>query len=416
VIRSVLGEGGTAVVYKAQHTRLNALVAVKVVEVEAAYAADAAARLKREAHVCAIIDDPRVPRVYDVGALPDGTPFIVMEMVAGRTLEAILAKGPLPVETAVAITRDLLRGLETVHQHGVVHRDIKPANVIVQFGNDDSSPARPRMSFDSLRVRLMDFGVSRTATTDAANPAITRHGAIVGTPHYMAPEQVAGDTADARADLYATGTMLYEMLAHRAAFEGDSVAEVVTAVMKRDFPPLRDLCPDIPSALDAVVTRAMAERPEDRFESARAMREALQAALVVPEVEEVTPLVLPRAPEAALPRPAPERSVAAIGLFAVTALGLLTALAMRAWPRDVEPQTTSVQMQNADSPQVPRVQETTPRPLVVEQLSPERASPRSDRRERTPRLGGHGSRARAREPSSHAEPWDEPVALPSNPY
>ena len=363
VIRSVLGEGGTAVVYEALHTRLNALVAMKVVEVEPLYAADAAARLRREAHVCAVIDDPRVPRVYDVGALPDGTPFIVMEMVAGPTLEAMLAKGRLRVEIAVAITRDLLRGLETVHQHGVVHRDIKPANVIVQIGNDAS-----------LRVRLMDFGVSRTATTDEANPAITRHGAIVGTPHYMAPEQVAGDTADARADLYATGAMLYEMLAHRAAFEGDSVAEVVTAVMRRDFPPLSSLCPDIPPALAAVVTRAMAARPEDRFESARAMREALQTALAVPEVEEVIPSLLARAPNGALPPGStPRRSFAAVGLLTATAIGLSTALTIMAWrSAEEQPAPAPIEVKEADAslPSQTRgwvsthAQGATPTPLV----------------------------------------------------
>jgi serine/threonine protein kinase len=291
----------------------------------------------------------------------------------------------------------------------VVHRDIKPANLIVQIGSDRS-----------LRVRLMDFGVSKTATTDAFNPVITHQGTIVGTPHYMGPEQLVGGAADARADLYATGTMLYEMLAHRAPFEGDSVAEVVTAVLRRDFPPLSSLWPDIPPALDAVVTRAMAARPEDRFESARAMREALHAALVVPEDEEVSPRLVARAPTGALrPRLTARRSVAAVGV--------MTALTLLAWPRIVEDHAAAhSEVQVADpSPAQraalkPLIEE---RPQASEKVQPlplEQNSQGSARLERHARASRHGHRVRTRDSSARAEPTtvlpDAPVALPPNPY
>jgi len=197
IVRGVLGEGGTAVVYEALHTRLGASVALKVVDIAEEYMEGARARLLREAHVCASLEDSHIPRVYDVGELPDGTPFVVMERVSGRTLENVLTKGALPLDVAVRITDDLLLAVEAIEKAGIVHRDVKPPNIILQSGGDGT-----------LRVRLMDFGVSKNVNAGGspgmmANPSLTQQGAIVGTPHYMAPEQIVGPTVDSRADLYA---------------------------------------------------------------------------------------------------------------------------------------------------------------------------------------------------------------------
>lgn len=270
VVRGVLGEGGTAVVYEALHTRLGASVALKVVDVSEEYMEGARQRLLREAQVCAGLEDAHIPRIYDVGALEDGTPYVVMERVSGRTLESVIAEGPLPFEVAVNIADDLLSAVEAIEKAGIVHRDIKPPNIILQTTAEGT-----------LRVRLMDFGVSKTvsATPDPSqsNPKLTQQGAIVGTPHYMAPEQIVGPSVDSRADLYGVGVVVYEMLAGRTPFEGQTTGEVVAAVLHTRPLALRKLR-EVHPALEGWVEKAMAPRRSDRFFTARGMREALKEA------------------------------------------------------------------------------------------------------------------------------------------
>jgi serine/threonine-protein kinase len=279
VIRGVLGSGGTSVVYEALHTRLDAPVAVKVAHVSLHGDEEAEQRLEREARVCAGIEDPRVPRVYDMGELEDGRPYLVMQKVSGTTLEELMAQGRIEARTALRIAREVLSALCAVHANGVVHRDVKPSNVIARFG-ERGFP----------RVHLMDFGVSKETTSRASSPSLTRPGAILGTPLYMAPEQMAGDPVDARADLYAVGVLLYEMLAGRAPFTGCSSAEIMAAVLRRDHPALDEVWPEAPAALVALVARAMAERAQERFASARDMRDALDASMYTVEAPEPAPL------------------------------------------------------------------------------------------------------------------------------
>ncbi|HEY6880945.1 MAG TPA: serine/threonine-protein kinase [Polyangiales bacterium] len=275
IVRGVLGEGGTAIVYEALHTRLGASVALKVIDVSDEFMEGAHARLLREAHVCASLEDPHIPRIYDVGELPDGTPYVVMERVSGRTLENVLVQGALPLDIAVQITEDLLLAVDAIERAGIVHRDIKPPNIILQTNAEGM-----------LRIRLMDFGVSKnvgnerepTQKTDVhANPSLTQHGAIVGTPHYMAPEQIVGPSVDTRADLYAVGVVAYEMMSGRTAFEGETTGDVVAAVLHTRPLSLRKLR-DVHEALDAWVDKAMSPRRSDRFQSARQMRDALREA------------------------------------------------------------------------------------------------------------------------------------------
>jgi eukaryotic-like serine/threonine-protein kinase len=273
IVRGVLGEGGTAVVYEALHTRLGASVALKVVDVSEEYMEGARARLLREAQVCASLEDPHVPRVYDVGELDDGTPYVVMERVSGRTLENVLSQGALPLDIAVHITEDLLHAVEAIEKAGIVHRDIKPPNIILQGSAEGT-----------LRVRLMDFGVSKTVEAAAepgmhsqSNPKLTQQGAIVGTPHYMAPEQIVGPSVDSRADLYAVGVVAYEMMGGRTPFEGQTTGEVVAAVLHTRPLPLRKLR-EVHTELEEWVEKAMAPRRADRFSSARVMREELREA------------------------------------------------------------------------------------------------------------------------------------------
>lgn len=268
IIRSVLGKGGTATVFEALHERLGSLVALKVMDVEPQYARDAAARLEREAQVCAAIDDAHIPKIYDVGELDDGTPFIVMEKVSGRTLDDLLEDGPLRAPVALSIARELMDALAAVHRVGFVHRDVKPANVIVQATEEGA-----------YRLRLMDFGVSKgiSRSQRISNPAITHEGMLVGTPHYMAPEQMSDEGLDERTDVYAAGVLLYELLTGRVPFDGKSTAEVMSAVMRHSHTPISTWCPAASPGLTRLVERAMAQRPADRFASAREMRDAIDA-------------------------------------------------------------------------------------------------------------------------------------------
>ena len=288
IIRGVLGSGGTSVVYEALHTRLDTAVALKVAHVSLHGDGDTERRLEREARVCAGLEDPRIPRVYDMGELPDGRPYLVMQKVAGQTLEELMAQGRLQPRTAMRIAREVLSALCAVHANGVVHRDVKPANVIARF-EDRSFP----------RVHLMDFGVSKETCARASEPTLTRPGAILGTPLYMAPEQMAGDPVDARADLYAVGVLLYEMLAGRAPFVGCSGAEIMAAVLRRDHPTLDQVWPEAPRGLVTLVSRAMAERPVERFTSASQMRDALDSVMYLvdpPETVRTTYAPPPKEP------------------------------------------------------------------------------------------------------------------------
>ena len=253
--------------YEAVHTTLNSAVALKVVNTRGPYGHNAAARLRREAELCAAVEDPHVPKVYDVGALPDGTPYLVMEKVVGPTLESLLLRGRLGMRLGTLVLRDLLRAVEAVQRAGVVHRDIKPSNIIVQFAAD-RTPS----------VRLMDFGVSRSLFfRKGTSAALTRRGTILGTPEYMAPEQIQDQLIDVRTDVYALGVVSYEMFAGRVPFEGEHPAEVVAAVLRREHKPLCLHRPEVPDELEALINRAMESAPAHRFKHAKAMRDELEA-------------------------------------------------------------------------------------------------------------------------------------------
>ena len=269
VIRGVLGEGGTAVVYDAFHTQLQKPVAVKMLNVYGRRAREARARLIREARICESVHDPRVPKVYFIDELDDGTPYMVMEKIEGPTLEKLIERGPIPVKTACNIAAQLLEGLGAIHARGVVHRDIKPSNIILQPRKDGT-----------VRVRLMDFGIGKITGESAPDvTGITRQGDIIGTPCYMPPEQLMAQTVDARVDLYAAGVVLYEMLTGKGPYEARSIAEVVAAVLRDDMPKVRSRRPDVPVAIEEVVSKATAKDPTARYASAERMKLALCAAL-----------------------------------------------------------------------------------------------------------------------------------------
>jgi serine/threonine protein kinase len=263
----VLGQGGSSIVYEALHTRLKVRVALKLLTIGGQHAEEAHKRMRREAELYALLDDPRIPRVYDVNELPDGTPYVVMEMVPGESLEELLLRqGALRPEHALRIAREILIVLASVHERGVLHRDVKPANVILKLGKGGPE-----------EVRLVDFGIAKMSTHGTGEEAVTQRGALVGTPHYMAPERLAGYPANASTDIYAVGIMLYEMLSGAVPFTGQSLAAIMAAVMRQVPAPLAQQGVEVTPALSRVVMKAMARAPEDRFASAREMLSELDA-------------------------------------------------------------------------------------------------------------------------------------------
>ena len=252
-----IGGGGMAEVVEAYDRKLDRRVAVKFLR-DGSGDTRARERFVREAQVAAGFTHPNVVRIYDVGEW-DGRPYLVMELVEGRTLAEILAtRGALPVAQALSVADSLLAALAAAHEQGLVHRDVKPANVLVGRNG---------------RVKLADFGIAKAM--QSATEGLTGTGQMIGTPAYLSPEQVEGRETTARTDLYAVGVVLYEMLTGAPPFGGDHPLAVALAHRDDPVPPIEERRSDVSPALAAAVTRALEKDPQQRFESAAAMRAAL---------------------------------------------------------------------------------------------------------------------------------------------
>ncbi|GAA2959692.1 Stk1 family PASTA domain-containing Ser/Thr kinase [Microbacterium schleiferi] len=265
-----IGRGGMASVYRGYDLTLGRDVAIKILNPELARDAGFRTRFRLEAQAASRMSHPTIVRVFDAGeeteSLPDGTtqpvPYIVMELVTGRLLKDVIEEGPVDAEDAVAYADGILEALEYSHRAGVVHRDIKPGNVMVTA--DD-------------HIKVMDFGIARAVSDSSSTVAETT--AILGTAAYFSPEQAKGEPVDARADLYSTGVVLYELLTGRAPFRGESpVAVAYQHVSETPLTP-SEINEEIPRALDAVVLRALAKDPYQRYQDAASFRAALTHAL-----------------------------------------------------------------------------------------------------------------------------------------
>ncbi|WP_101385055.1 MULTISPECIES: protein kinase domain-containing protein [Kitasatospora] len=261
-----LGRGGMAEVLAAQDIRLGRTVAVKLLRAELAQDEVARLRFTREAHSVASLNHHSIVAVYDTGEeLVDGesTPYIVMELVEGRTVrELLVAEEAPPVDQALIIIAGVLEALDYSHRHGIVHRDIKPANVIITTTG---------------AVKVMDFGIARALAGEATT--MTQTGMVMGTPQYLSPEQALGKQVDHRSDLYAAGCMLYELLALRPPFTGDTPLSVVYQHVQDAPVPPSQTNSRVPWQLDELVLRSLAKNPDDRFQSAGEFRAHLQHAL-----------------------------------------------------------------------------------------------------------------------------------------
>jgi tRNA A-37 threonylcarbamoyl transferase component Bud32 len=258
----LLGEGGMGRVYKAEHIRMGKALALKLLREDFAREPAAAERFLAEARAVSRLSHPHTIAVFDFGeAGPRGGLYLAMEYVPGEDLAAVLrAGGPLPEARARELGRQILGSLAEAHEAGVVHRDMKPGNVMLM---------RTRSGEDFAKV--LDFGIAALRDDTAAGAG----DAIVGTPAYLAPEQARGAAVDGRTDLYALGCVLYELVAGRPPFVAPSPMAVVSAHLSQEPPALAKLAPGVSRAFAEVVHRALAKRPEDRFPSADAMREAL---------------------------------------------------------------------------------------------------------------------------------------------
>jgi hypothetical protein len=270
-IQSLLGAGGMGEVYRARDTRLQRDVAIKVLPSSLAQDQDRLRRFEIEARAVAALNHPNLLTVFDVGTAPGaegvddtgapkvtaGSPYIVSELLEGTTLRERLSSGALRERKALDCAIQIARGLAAAHERGIVHRDLKPDNVFIT--NDG-------------RAKILDFGLAKlsdapTTDVDATRDRATQAGVVMGTVGYMSPEQVRGKPADARSDIFSFGAVLYEMLAGRRAFRGDSAADLMSAILKEDPPELATTNQEISPALDHIVHHCMEKDPQQRFQS-----------------------------------------------------------------------------------------------------------------------------------------------------
>jgi Tol biopolymer transport system component len=323
VIASI-GAGGMGEVYRARDTRLGREVAVKVLPEEAAEQPERLRRFEQEARSLAALEHPHIVALHDFG-VAEGHPYIVSELLAGQTLRERLRQGDLSVAKSLELTAQTARGLAAAHAKGIVHRDVKPENLFVSTDG---------------RIKILDFGLAKLREeaepdsppeTGSLSEGITisrstRTGAVLGTPAYLAPEQLQGKAPDHRADIFALGVVLYEALAGRSPFRRDSAAETMAAIVRDDPPPLSAHGRRVPPVLEGVVRRCLEKRPEERFQSAHDLALALESLAQASSLggeDEAPPRVLPA-----------RRRVAWVAAGALIALSVGAAFLWGRWSAD----------------------------------------------------------------------------------
>ncbi|HEY3234802.1 MAG TPA: serine/threonine-protein kinase, partial [Polyangiaceae bacterium] len=265
-----LGSGGMGAVYRAEHIHMRKAVAVKVLHREMTYLPEVVLRFEREAVAAARIDHPNVAAATDFGRLEDGSFYLVLEFIEGRSLSSVLrSEKPLPVNRALLITRQIAQALGAAHEVGIVHRDLKPDNVMLIERGDDPD-----------FVKVLDFGIAKVHIDDSASQQLTQVGSVFGTPEYMAPEQAQGAAqVDARADLYTLGTVLYEMLSGSTPFKDNDLIVVLTRLLTQEPPPLPE---GVDREVADLVMGLLRKKPDERPQTAKDVVERIDLLTGVP--------------------------------------------------------------------------------------------------------------------------------------
>ncbi|QIB66057.1 serine/threonine-protein kinase [Kineobactrum salinum] len=258
-VQEHIGEGGMAHVYKAFDPSINRTVALKILKAEHCADEEHNNRFLREGKAAGALTHPNIVTIYDVGSL-EGAPYIMMELLEGESLGDILQQGRrLPITTIIRIAIQLAKAMDYAHTRGVVHRDMKPDNIIL--GADGES------------VKITDFGIARMDSSPGNET--TQVGMMLGTPRYMSPEQASGTIVDGRADLFAVGVIMYEMITGQKAFDAESLPTLIMQIVKKNPVPIRQLTTDAPAGLQKIVNKLLQKNPQRRFQSGKELQEAL---------------------------------------------------------------------------------------------------------------------------------------------
>ncbi|PIE05699.1 MAG: hypothetical protein CSA75_03405, partial [Sorangium cellulosum] len=264
----IIGQGGMGSVWEGEHISLGTRVAIKFIEMELAQSDEARTRFDQEARAAAKLQSRYVVGVFDHGIMPDGRPFIVMEYLAGETLEErVVARGRMTIAETAPIISQVARGLSKAHNLGIVHRDLKPENIFLADSPDD----------DEQVAKVVDFGIAKfTDGSPNGMSSSTRTGTILGTPVYMSPEQARGlRNIDHRSDLWALGVVVYRCCVGRLPFEGQAVGDIVVKICTQDPVPPSSIDPSLPRSFDAWFARCVARDPVQRFSSAKELASEL---------------------------------------------------------------------------------------------------------------------------------------------
>lgn len=251
----VLGYGGVGTVFEAIDTTINRHVALKVLNRKWLNDEVAKQRFTREARLSAMVKSPHVAMIHTVGD-DNGVPYLAMELLSGFSLEQLMYQVNLTIPQIIRLAREMAKGLASAHLMNLIHRDIKPANIWLE-----TLPGPAGSDKKVYRVKILDFGLARL---QEQTDGLTRHGVVVGTPIYMSPEQATGGKIDARSDLFSLGVVLYKLCTGKLPFQGEDVAEVMTAIVKETAIPVREINPDVPAKLSRLIERLMNKSPDKR--------------------------------------------------------------------------------------------------------------------------------------------------------
>ena len=317
-VAGLIGAGGMGEVYRARDTRLDRIVAVKVLPGHTPQTPEVRQRFEREARAISALNHPHICTLHDIG-FQDGLDFLVMEFLEGETLAARLKKGLLPLDHALKYGSQIADALDQAHHHGIVHRDLKPSNIMIT----------------ATGAKILDFGLAKIvgkesdpiagdSLAETLTTPLTDHGTIVGTLQYMAPEQLEGKVVDARTDIFALGAVLYEMITGQRAFSGGSPASLIAAILTCEPAVIRTLLPSSPLDLDRAIRRCLEKEPNSRWQSARDLIWALDG---VKQAHDGGSIATSKSPRSAW--------LVAAGLVVVLVAAVAGYLLRRPSPRDV---------------------------------------------------------------------------------